>query len=150
MTSTAARHAQVKQELIVSHDEVKQEQAKQEEIRSLAEGLTAIVPDWVTFYREVLGLQGIVRRNYPTQEALAGFQQSEACCAIQQMLSQLRKRRRVFEDPDEPMKVITVRIPKSLHDALWVEAHEHCTSINKLCVSKLVQYIDRARVPSDH
>jgi predicted HicB family RNase H-like nuclease len=37
----------------------------------------------------------------------------------------------------EPVKVITVRIPKSLHTALVEEAHDRRTSMNKLATSKL-------------
>ena len=48
---------------------------------------------------------------------------------------------------DEPTQVITVRLPKSLHEALRVEADEHHTSMNKLCISKLLQFIDHERVP---
>jgi hypothetical protein len=42
----------------------------------------------------------------------------------------------------EPTRVITVRLPKSLHEFLQVEAHEKCTSMNQLCISKLVQWLD--------
>ena len=49
----------------------------------------------------------------------------------------------------EPTKVITVRMPKSLHEALRAEAHEHQTSMNKLCISKLLQFIDNEFVPDE-
>ena len=45
--------------------------------------------------------------------------------------------------------MVTVRIPRSLHEALRVEAHEHCTSMNKLCISKLLQFIDKEMVPTE-
>jgi hypothetical protein len=45
--------------------------------------------------------------------------------------------------------VITVRLPKSLHEALRHEAHNHKTSMNKLCISKLLQVIADDLVPSD-
>ncbi len=50
-------------------------------------------------------------------------------------------------EAQEPTRVITVRLPKSLHEALRVEAHEHRTSMNKLCISKLLQIIDGQQVP---
>ena len=53
----------------------------------------------------------------------------------------------VEKKPGEPTRVITVRIPRSMHDALKVEAHEHNTSMNKLCISKLLQFADRELVP---
>jgi hypothetical protein len=136
---------------------------KEETIRLAAEAIYAQDPDWVEFYREVLGLEGIVRRNFPTLHALSRFEETETYRQVQQMLKNLRARRLpkpADEDEereqrekakmreDEPTKVITVRIPQSMHEALSVEAHEHRTSVNKLCISKLLQFIDRDLVPS--
>ncbi len=120
---------------------------KGEEIHRLAELLYSQGPDWVTFYREVLGLHGVVRRNCPTRESLAEFEQTEAYLEIQQMLTRLRRQGPPARDDAEPTRVITVRLPKSLHEALRVEAHEHHTSMNKLCISKLLQFIDQQMIP---
>lgn len=106
-------------------------------------------PDWVTFFREVLGLNGVLRRTYRTAEALADFERSETYAEILQMLTRLRERTPVSEDAHEPTRVITVRLPKSLHEALRVEAHEHQTSMNKLCISKLLQFIDTELIPKE-
>lgn len=140
-----------------------------------AQELYAQNPDWVTFYREVLALDGMVRRRFPSRQAQAVFEQTEAYAEIQQMLSRLRERSRekprdnkeptsegatvgvpevtapegTEGDGSEPVKVITVRIPKSLHEALKAEAHEHQTSMNKLCISKLLQFIDNSLVPAE-
>ena len=65
------------------------------------------------------------------------------------MLTRLRKQRPPAKEEAEPTKVITVRLPKSLHEALSVEAHEHHTSMNKLCISKLLQFIDRHMIPAE-
>ena len=121
---------------------------KQEEIKQAAEALYATNPDWVTFYREILGLRGMIRRRYPTLEGLTEFEQTEVYQSIQLMLTDLRKQA-VTADPEEPTRVITVRIPKSLHEALRIEAHEHRTSMNKLCISKLLQFIDNEMVPTE-
>ena len=45
--------------------------------------------------------------------------------------------------------MITVRLPKSLHESLRTEAHEKRTSMNKLCISKLLQMIDTELIPGD-
>ena len=50
-------------------------------------------------------------------------------------------------DSVEPERMITIRIPKSLHDALRVESDELNLSINNLCVSKFIQSIDPRFVP---
>jgi predicted HicB family RNase H-like nuclease len=41
-------------------------------------------------------------------------------------------------DLREPTRIVTVRMPKSLHDALKAEAHERSTSLNQLCIRKLI------------
>jgi predicted HicB family RNase H-like nuclease len=119
------------------------------EVRRTAEALRAKDTDWVTFYREVFGLRGIIRRFFPTREDLAGFEQTEVYQEVVQMLTQLRSHGPSATDSGEPTRVITVRLPKSMHDALRVEAHEHHTSMNKLCISKLLQFIDNGQVPTE-
>ena len=106
-------------------------------------------PDWVTFFREVLGVDGIVRRTFPNANELTQFEQSEQYAGIQQLLAQLRDRSKHPNEKDEPTRVITVRLPKSLHESLRHEAHERKTSMNQLCISKLLQIIDNTLVPRD-
>jgi predicted HicB family RNase H-like nuclease len=120
------------------------------QIQRIAENLFAKGPDWVTFYREIFGLHGIVRHTFPTRELLNSFEQSEAYLEIQHMLTKLREQGpQGIDSKEEPTRVITVRIPKSLHEALRVEAHDHRTSMNKLCISKLLQFIDNQLVPEE-
>ncbi len=120
------------------------------EIQRIAEDLYAKSPDWVTFYREILGLHGIVRHTFPTRELLNDFEQSNSYRDIQHMLTRLREKGPHDIDlKEEPTRVITVRIPKSLHEALRAEAHDHRTSMNKLCISKLLQFIDTQLVPEE-
>lgn len=111
-------------------------------------------PDWVTFFREVLGVDGIVRRLYKDPDTLAQFEQSEEFQKIQQMLAKLREREKSTDlsgngTGREPTRVITVRMPKSLHESLKAEANDMRTSMNKLCISKLLQVVDDELVPSE-
>jgi predicted HicB family RNase H-like nuclease len=122
---------------------------KQMEVKRLAQELYSRGLDWISFYREILGSHGVVRHTFPTRDALAEFKQTEAYQEIQEMLARLREQGPLAEDPDDPTRVITVRLPKSMHDTLRVEAHEHHTSMNKLCISKLLQFIESARVPTE-
>jgi len=129
--------------------ETTQQTEPKQEIRRAAQTAFDQSPDWVAYYREILGLQGIVRQKYPTLDSLAEFEKSGVFEEIQRNLRKLRERRPVPTDPDEPTRVITVRLPKSMHEALRVEAHEHHTSMNKLCISKLLQFIDNALIPKE-
>jgi len=106
-------------------------------------------PDWVSFFRDILGVKGLVRQHFVTRESLAEFEKSDTYAEIQQMLTRLRERAADAPALPEPTQVITVRLPKSLHDALREEAHDHRTSMNKLCISKLLQFIDNELVPSN-
>jgi hypothetical protein len=119
------------------------------DVKRVAEQLFAEEPDWITFYREVLGLRGIVRQTFRTRDQLAAFEQTEAHQEILRMLTKLRGQGPTSFDDAEPTRVITVRLPRSLHEALRVEAHEHCTSMNKLCISKLLKFIDGEQVPTE-
>jgi predicted HicB family RNase H-like nuclease len=115
---------------------------KPQEVIRIAQTLFHQNPDWVTFFREVLGLGGIVRQMYPSAAALTEFEKTGEYNEIQQMLAKLRVEGPPVPEDKEPTRVITVRLPKSLHEFLQVEAHEKCTSMNQLCISKLVQWLD--------
>lgn len=115
---------------------------KQQEILNVAQELYTQDPDWVTFFREVLGMEGAVRRAYPTPEEMAEFEKTREYAQIQGMLARLRERGRGKPVQQEPTRVITVRLPKSLHDSLRAEAHERRTSMNRLCIAKLLQVVD--------
>ena len=107
-------------------------------------------PSWVTFFREVLGVDGIVRQVYNSPEALSQFEQTPEYQRIQQMLAKLRENDADLPGgPREPTRVITVRLPKSLHESLRAEAHDRHTSMNKLCISKLLQVVDDELVPAE-
>ncbi|MBL8829886.1 MAG: hypothetical protein JNM18_23100 [Planctomycetaceae bacterium] len=106
-------------------------------------------PDWVSFYREVLGVEGCMRTIFRTPDELTQFEQTPEYQQIQQMVAKLRERNGDLAQPKEPTRVITVRLPQSLHDSLRTEAHEKRTSMNKLCISKLLQMIDEELIPSD-
>ncbi|MGB6042199.1 MAG: toxin-antitoxin system HicB family antitoxin [Pirellulales bacterium] len=119
------------------------------EVQRQANRLFEQEPDWVTFFRNVLGVNGLIRRCFSDPQALADFEKTDEYIDIQQMLAKLRERGRTQVSDQEPTRVITVRMPKSLHESLRVEAHERHTSMNKLCISKLLQMIDEGLVPNE-
>lgn len=121
---------------------------KQQEVARVAADLFKTQPDWVTFFREVMGLGGIVRQMYRDKDSLAQFEQTAEYAEIQQMIKALRQNGGKSTE-QETTRVITVRMPQSLHESLKTEAHEHKTSMNQLCISKLLQFIDGELVPSE-
>jgi predicted HicB family RNase H-like nuclease len=113
-----------------------------QEALQIATELMRQKPDWVTFFRETLGVGGVARRLFPTAEAMQQFEKTDEFAQIQQMVVQLRNRPATMGDGKEPTRVITVRMPASLHDALKTEAHDRKVSMNKLCITKLLQIVD--------
>jgi predicted HicB family RNase H-like nuclease len=119
------------------------------EVHRIASELYRQQADWVTFFRKILGVDGLVRRMFHTPAEMNVLEQSSEYADIQQMLAKLRERGSTGAEDNEPTRVITVRLPKSLHESLRTEAHEKKTSMNKLCISKLLQVIDGELIPTD-
>jgi hypothetical protein len=122
---------------------------KYQEVLQAAETRYRQSPDWVTFFREVLGVEGLVRKTFPTFDELTAFEQSEQYEKIQKLLVKLREKRPSADTESEPTRVITVRLPKSMHESLRTEAHDLRTSMNKLCISKLLQVIEQDMIPNE-
>lgn len=112
-------------------------------ILEVAERLYSMKPEWVVFFREVLGVDGIVRRTFPNPDALIRFECSPEYARIREMLDDLRSRQR-DEEPAErsAQRVVTVRMPRTLHETLKAEADQMRVSINTLCISKLIKLLD--------
>ncbi len=110
--------------------------------RKAKEVFVAEKTDWSTFFGEVLGVNGIVHQMYPDPESRAEFEKTPAYAELQQMLKQLRERNGQRASTQDITRVITVRLPKALHEALKSEAFRRETSMNQLCISKLLLAIE--------
>jgi len=107
-----------------------------------AERLHAMDPEWVVFFREVLGVDGIVSRTFGSGDARARFECTPQYARIREMLDELRSRERERPADREANRVVTVRMPRSLHEALKAEAADRRVSINTLCIAKLLQALE--------
>jgi predicted HicB family RNase H-like nuclease len=122
---------------------------KYQQILQSARQLFDSEPDWVTFFREILGVDGVVRRQFTRLEDLTAFEKSTEFEQIQKWLVKLREQKNATDTESEPTRVITVRLPKSMHEYLRTEAHDLRTSMNKLCISKLLQVIEQDLIPTE-
>lgn len=113
-------------------------------VLEVAERLYAMKPEWVVFFREVLGVDGLVRRAFRTPDALVRFECSPEYGRIREMLDNLRTQQRDLPSERETQRVVTVRMPKSLHESLKAEAEEMKVSVNTLCITKLIKILDEA------
>ena len=132
-----------------STTESSQSNPQYQQLLKVAEQLYRQDPDWVTFFREILGIEGLVRRTFPSFDDLTEFERSPEFDAIQKMVVRLRENKATADAETEPTRVITVRLPKSMHEYLRTEAHDLRTSMNKLCISKLLQVVEQDLIPAD-
>ncbi|MCH2370627.1 MAG: toxin-antitoxin system HicB family antitoxin [Pirellulales bacterium] len=109
--------------------------------------LSRAARDWEVFFKQVMGVDGLIYKLFPTAELRRQFETTAEYVEIQHILAEMRSRPQKRNLPDrEKTKMITVRLPESLHAALIQEADELNTSMNKLCISKLLQIIDKELV----
>jgi predicted HicB family RNase H-like nuclease len=100
-------------------------------------------PDWISFHRALFGVGGEMVRLFPSAADWDAFVKTEEYAAINAMEEDLRRQRIKQEEP-EPTRIITVRLPRSVHEALREEATLRNLSINKLCIAKLITAIEAA------
>lgn len=117
------------------------------EVLRLAHEAFAATGNWVVFYKAMLGTDGVVRRLFTTSDQMRAFEASAEFAELQEMVAALRSQDTSKGDSAEPERMITIRLPASLHDALKRESEELNLSINKLCISKLLQRIESRFVP---
>lgn len=111
-------------------------------VLQVAERLYSMNPEWVVFFREILGVDGMVRRTFSAPEDLSRFECSPQYARIREMLDALRSRQQDQPTERESQRVVTVRMPRSLHETLKNEAGLLRVSVNTLCISKLMKLLD--------
>ena len=99
---------------------------------------------WDEVYDKILGLNGAVFQW--EAEAQKEFWGSQCHTEILLVLCRMRE---AHKPQDTAQRMITVRVPKCVHESMKAEAHAHRTSMNQLCISKLLQPIDDELVPCD-
>ena len=105
--------------------------------------------NWVIFYREILGVEGVARNLFRTNEELSTWESTPQFEEVHTMLAALRSHDTTKGDTVDGQRMITVRIPTSLHEVLKKESDEQSLSINKLCITKLLQKLDPRFAPEE-
>ncbi|TWU24243.1 hypothetical protein Pla52o_21690 [Novipirellula galeiformis] len=123
------------------------EELKGKEVLRVAQEAFAKTGSWVVFYREMLGVDGVVRKLFSDADSMREFETSDEFAELQEMVAAMRSQDPSKGDSAEPERMITIRLPMSLHDSLKLESSEMNLSINKLCISKLLQPVAGRFVP---
>ncbi len=123
----------------------KDERSRQ--VTHFATELFGVAPTWAAFYRAVVGMEGVIWTLFPDVESRTEFEESDAYGQILEMLTALRSRDLPENDPTEPQRMVTIRMPKSLYDVLCDESNHLKISVNKLCISRITQRLAPEVVP---
>lgn len=124
------------------------EHLRRRQVVDTATELFGVAPTWVSFFREIMGTKGVIEQLFTDKEERVAFETSAENSQILEMLTALRSRDLPENDPSESQRMITVRIPTSLHEWICEEANRLEVSVNKLCISRLTQRLDRNTIPS--
>jgi hypothetical protein len=108
----------------------------------VARDLYAMRPQWLEFFDRMLGVDGHIRKAFPDPEDLAAFECSPEYARIRELIDDLRSEQSASAPLRESRKVLTVRVPRSLHETLKAEAQQLGVSINQLCITKLIRILD--------
>ena len=97
--------------------------------------LHAANPSWPDFYAAVFGVGGQIALSYPTETERREFQKSAEYGKIQGLL------RSLIAASSKPQRtassVVTVRMQRTLHDALVEQSRQAKVSLNALCLQRL-------------
>lgn len=113
----------------------------------VANDLFANAPTWICFYRELMGGNGMLHLLFDNNKDFGAFLRTDQYHQVQLMLTALRSRDLPENDPNDPQRMITVRLPKSLHEAMCEEAGRLNISVNRLCISRMLQLLDPEMIP---
>lgn len=119
------------------------------EVVRIAIEVFAMTSSWVDFYRAILGPDGVARKLFKGADQNRFWESTPEFFQIQEMLTAIRSQDDLKSDSIEPLRMITIRLPVSMHEALKLESKERGTSINKLCLSKLLNGIDQKLIPQE-
>lgn len=119
------------------------------EVVRIAIEVFSMTSSWVDFYRAILGPEGVARKLFHGADQNRFWESTPEFFQIQEMLTAIRSQDDLKSDSVEPLRMITIRLPMSMHEALKLESTERNTSINKLCLSKLLNGIDQKLVPQE-
>lgn len=118
-----------------------------EMVLKLAGEVFAQTGSWVVFYREIMGCDGVVWKLFPDAAQRRHFESSVEFAELLEIMTSLRSQDGSKTSLHEPERVITVRLPRSMHSTAVEEASELGLSINSYCLTKLLQPINKRFTP---
>ena len=120
---------------------------RRKQIVDCATELFGLAPSWVAFFRATMARGGLVSKLFVTPEERNEYWCSPEHHQVLEMLTALRSRDLPECEAGEPSRMITILIPKCLHEFICEEANELEMSVNKLCISRILMQVDPTLLP---
>ncbi|MEO9590617.1 hypothetical protein [Rhodopirellula bahusiensis] len=118
-------------------------------VLKLAAEVFAQTGSWVVFYREIMGCDGVVWKLFPDAAQRRHFESSPEFAELLEIMTSIRSQDNSKTSLHEPERMITVRLPRSMHSTAVNEAAELGLSINSYCLTKLLQPINKRFTPEE-
>ena len=112
-------------------------ESKQESIVAAARDLFERNVPWLKFHQAVYGLGGIIASAYPEREQRRTFFETEHGKRCNAMLQSLRQEQGEETANDDAIQVVTVRMPRHLHEKLKEDSRGRNVSLNRWCLKLL-------------
>lgn len=111
-------------------------------LKAFSESVDQAVSETSTFvdlWNRITGIGGTVQQLFPDQSERVAFMESDEWKRYQEIIAERRgnSQEDLLRGMDDVNGKILVRVPKSLHAALKLEADEEQVSLNTLILSKL-------------
>ena len=128
-------------------------ESKANQVLGQAKALAAKAGSWMDFSAQIFHQRsGLIAKTFPTEIERQAFFDSEQYKEIHALLVQLMKRfgLAAVATPKEKSGRVLIRLPKTLHQCLEIEARREGVSLNQLAVSKLsLPLRDATGLPGD-
>jgi hypothetical protein len=114
--------------------------AKARQVLEFAEQRAKEVPDWMELSNALFSVDGKATVLFPTEAERTAFSKTQEYKRILALMNTLPSPpvKEVIDLTGSANGAISVRLPRSVHAALLVEARAEGVSLNQLCVAKLV------------
>ncbi|MEL6895565.1 MAG: hypothetical protein AAFP90_05620 [Planctomycetota bacterium] len=118
-------------------------------VKQAAESVFSQTGYWAVFYSHVLGVNGVVAKMFPSESERRRFETSEHFDELLAMLTAIRAADTSKIAKVDKQRMLTVRVPETLHETLRHECDQLDVAMNRLAISKLLLPIDPRLVPEE-
>ena len=118
--------------------------AKHTKAVTVARELRADAEDWIDLHNKLFGINGAITKLFPTEKDRTAFSRSPEAQEVFGILDEvdqekpLRRPKQLAEKAARANGAISIRMPRSVHAALVLEAEAEGVSLNQLCLAKLM------------